>query len=319
MSLPAGHGVAIFGITGRMGQSLVRCLTEEGAARAEAKSAAGAEAEGRGGGANAARRNQVRQAPGSERQGGADPVDPGEFALRLSGAAAGAGSSRLGQDAAAEGRPSGVLITADLDLALRDAGVAVDFSRPEFVVPHAEACVRAGVPLLVGTTGFDAQARAAVEAASRQIAVLIAPNTSVGVGVMAQLVRMATSSLGPEFDVEIVEAHHRLKRDAPSGTALALGQVVADARAQALADVAVFDRHGVFEPRKAGSIGFSAVRAGDIVGEHTVIFAGSGERVEITHRATDRATFARGALRAAKWLVGRRPGLYGMENVLDLR
>jgi 4-hydroxy-tetrahydrodipicolinate reductase len=283
MSAPAGHGVAIFGITGRMGQSLVRCLAE------------------------------------SERQAGTDPLDPGESPLRLSGAATGAGSTRLGQDAAAEGRPSGVLISADLDLALRDASVAMDFSRAEFVVSHAEACVRAGVPLLVGTTGFDAPVRAALEAASRHIAVLIAPNTSVGVGVMAHLVRLATSSLGPGYDVEIAEAHHRLKRDAPSGTALALGQVVADARAQRLADVAVFDRHAVFEPRTAGSIGFSAVRGGDIVGEHTVIFAGAGERVEITHRATDRATFARGALRAAKWLVGRRAGLYGMENVLELR
>jgi 4-hydroxy-tetrahydrodipicolinate reductase len=319
MSVPAGHGVAIFGITGRMGQSLVRCLAEEGAPGAEAEGAARAEAEGRGGGAKAARRDQARQAAGSERQGADRGPGPREFSLRLSGAAAGAASTRLGQDAAAEGRPSGVLITADLDLALLGAAVAVDFSRAEFLVPHAEACVRAGVPLMVGTTGFDVQARAALEAASRQIAVLIAPNTSVGVGVMAQLVQLATSGLGAEFDVEIVEAHHRLKRDAPSGTALALGQVVADARAQTLADVAVFDRHGVFEPRKAGSIGFSSVRAGDIVGEHTVIFAGSGERVEITHRATDRATFARGALRAAKWLVGRRAGLYGMENALDLR
>jgi 4-hydroxy-tetrahydrodipicolinate reductase len=312
MSAPAGHGVAIFGITGRMGQTLVRCLAEE--------TAAGAEGEERGGGATAPRSGLTRPHAGSERQGSADRgAGTGEFALRLSGAATGAGSIRLGQDAAAEGRPSGVVITADLELALRDAAVAMDFGRPQFIVSHAEACVRAGVPLLVGTTGFDAQARAALEAASRQIAVLIAPNTSVGVGVMAHLVRLATSSLGPGFDVEISEAHHRLKRDAPSGTALALGQVVADTRAQTLADVAVYDRHGVFEPRKAGSIGFSAVRAGDIVGEHTVIFAGSGERVEITHRATDRATFARGALRAAKWLVGRPAGLYGMENVLDPR
>jgi 4-hydroxy-tetrahydrodipicolinate reductase len=246
--------------------------------------------------------------------GGAGPF----FGLSLSGAAAGPESPRQGEDAAADGRPTGVVIT-DPVAALRGAAVAVDFSRPQCVMDHAQACVRAGVPLLMGTTGFDAPARAALETAAATIPVLIAPNTSLGVGVMAQLVKLATTSLGLGFDVEITEAHHRLKRDAPSGTALALGEVVAEARGQRLAAVAVFDRHGTFAPREAGSIGFSVLRGGDIVGEHTVVFAGVGERVEITHRATDRATFARGALQAAAWLVGRPAGLYGMENVLGLR
>jgi 4-hydroxy-tetrahydrodipicolinate reductase len=251
----------------------------------------------------------------AEAVAGAGPL----FGLSLSGAAAAPESSRQGEEAAADGRSTGVVITGDPVAALRGAAVAVDFSRPHCVMDHAQACVRAGVPLLVGTTGFDAQARAALETAAATIPVLIAPNTSLGVGVMAQLVKLATTSLGLGFDVEIAEAHHRLKRDAPSGTALALGEAVAEARGQRLAAVAVYDRHGTFAPREAGSIGFSVVRGGDIVGEHTVVFAGAGERLEITHRATDRAAFARGALQAAAWLVGQPAGLYGMENVLGLR
>jgi 4-hydroxy-tetrahydrodipicolinate reductase len=176
----------------------------------------------------------------------------------------------------------------------------------------------AGVPILIGTTGFDADSREILERAAREIPVLIAPNTSVGVTVVAQLVSMAAAGLGLSYDVEISEAHHRMKRDAPSGTALALGEAVAEARAQSLSEVATYDRAGQCVPRSPGSIGFSSLRAGDIVGEHTVTFAGAGERVEITHRATDRIIFARGALRAAEWLIGRPAGLYGMRNVLGL-
>jgi len=269
------HGVAVFGVTGRMGQSLARLLSV----------AAGAEA---------------------------------PFGLRLSGAIAAPGSARCGFEALLEGTPTGIRVTDEVSIGLRDAAVALDFSRPEFVVAHAAACSKAAVPLLVGTTGFDPTARAALETAAATIPVLIAPNTSLGVAVLAQLVRRATTALGADFDVEILEAHHRLKRDAPSGTALSLGNVVAEARAQTLADRAVFDRHGTFAPREAGSIGFAALRAGDIVGEHTVVFATAGERIELTHRATDRSTFARGALRAAAWLAGRPAGLYGMEDVLGL-
>jgi 4-hydroxy-tetrahydrodipicolinate reductase len=263
-------GVAIFGITGRMGQSLVRALR--------------------------------------------DSPQP----LRLCGALASASSGRLGCDAATEGSPTGVRVGADPEAELGNAAVALDFSTPLRLGAHASACVARRVPLLVGTTGFDASTRALLESAALSVPVLIAPNTSVGVGVLRQLVGLATAALGEGFDVEISEAHHRLKRDAPSGTALALGEAVAQARGSALGDLAVYDRHGVCEPRKPGSVGFSVVRAGDIVGEHTVTFASAGERVELTHRATDRIVFARGALRAAEWLIGRPAGLYGMGDVLGL-
>ena len=272
-------GITIFGITGRMGQTLVRAL---------------------------------REAPGD--------ATPGDAAVlpHLIGAVASAASSRLGQDAAADGAATGVRITSDARLALCSASVAIDFSLPHCVAANVQACVQAKVPLLVGTTGYDAATRAALAAAAAVIPVLIAPNTSVGVNVVARLVKLATRGLGPAYDVEITEAHHRMKRDAPSGTALALGGVVADARGQKLQDVAVFDRHGRFEPRAPGAIGFAVVRAGDIVGEHTVTFAIAGERVEITHRATDRITFARGALLAAAWLTGRPNGLYAMDDVLGM-
>ena len=264
-------GITIFGITGRMGQTLVSALR------------------------------------------GVDT-----HALRLIGAVASPHSGRLGQDAAVEGVASGVIVTADPQAGLRGAAVAVDFSLPQCVAANARACVHAKVPLLVGTTGFDAATRDVLVSAATVIPVLIAPNTSVGVSVVAKLVELATVALGPGYDVEISEAHHRMKRDAPSGTALALGTIVARARGRELPDVAVFERHGNLAPRTPGDIGFSVLRAGDIVGEHTVTFAVAGERVEITHRASDRITFARGALRAAEWLAGRPPGLYAMEDVIAL-
>jgi 4-hydroxy-tetrahydrodipicolinate reductase len=264
------RSIAIFGITGRMGQSLIRALNEP------------------------------------------------QSGFSLGGAIASAGSGRLGLDAAGEGPPTGVLITADSKAGIRGAAVAVDFSVGSCVAAHASDCAAAGVPLLIGTTGLDEAALQVIQRAAGSIAVLIAPNTSVGVAVVAQLASQAAVALGASYDVEIFEAHHRMKRDAPSGTALALGEVVAEARGVGLKDVAVFDRHGVNEPRRDGEIGFSVVRAGDIVGEHTVTFSVAGERVEITHRASDRITFARGALRAAQWLIGRPPGLYSMNDVLGL-
>jgi 4-hydroxy-tetrahydrodipicolinate reductase len=276
--------LAIFGITGRMGQSLLQALRES------------------------------HETPG----------------LRLSGAVASSTSARLGQDARAAdggpahaaaaggGEPTGVLITADLSAGIRGAAVAVDFSAADCVAAHAKACAAAGIPILIGVTGIDAAGRGVLAAAAKDIPVLIAPNTSVGVSVVGKLVSLAAAALGPSFDVEIFEAHHRMKRDAPSGTALALGEAVAQARAVALEEVASYARGGASEPRRPGSIGFSSMRAGDIAGEHTVIFAGDGERVEITHRATDRITFARGALRAAEWLIGRPAGLYGMQDVLGI-
>jgi 4-hydroxy-tetrahydrodipicolinate reductase len=251
---------------------------------------------------------------------GAPPAGSGAgaFGVALVGAVASPQSPRLGQDAAADGPPMGVRVSADPAAALSKAAVAIDFSLPQCVAANARACSEVKVPLLLGTTGFDAAARAALESAAKTIPILIAPNTSVGVNVVRQLVRLATEALGPGYDVEISEAHHRMKRDAPSGTALALGEAVAQARGVELQDVAVFDRHAAHEPRRDGAIGFSVVRAGDIVGDHTVTFAIAGERVEITHRASDRMTFARGALRAAQWLIGRPPGLYSMNDVLRL-
>jgi 4-hydroxy-tetrahydrodipicolinate reductase len=263
------HSLAVFGITGRMGQSLVQALRET-------------------------------------------------QALTLSGAIASRQSTRLGQDAAGLGEATGVTITADVAQGLLGAAVAVDFSTGDCVAVHAGACAAAGVPLLVGATGFDGASRDALVRAAGVIPVLIAANTSVGVSVVMQLVSTAAARLGPSYDVEIIEAHHRMKRDAPSGTALALGKAIAEARTVSLRDVAACDRAAVSAPRSPGSIGFSSVRGGDIVGEHTVIFATAGERVEITHRATDRATFARGALRAAEWLLGQSAGLYGMEHVLGV-
>ena len=263
------HPIAIFGITGRMGQVLLQAMCSESG-------------------------------------------------FRLCGAIASATSRRLGKDAAAEGNPTGVLITSDTALGVRGAAVAVDFSLGACVAGHAEACAVARVPILIGATGFDAACRRHLEEAARDIAVLIAPNTSVGVSVVAKMASMAASGLGTDYDVEIFDAHHRMKRDAPSGTALALGEEVAKSRGQKFNEVASFDRAARNTPRAPGSIGFSSLRAGDIVGEHTVTFAASGERIEITHRATDRITFARGALRAAGWLVGRPAGLYGMQHVLGL-
>jgi len=265
-------GIAIFGITGRMGQTLVRALRERG------------------------------------------PAQP----LRLVGALASPRSVRLGSDAASEGAPTGVMVTADPRAALRDAAVAVDFSLPQCIADNARACMAARVPLLVGATGFDGATREVLDAAAAVIPVLIAPNTSMGVNLVARLVKLATRALGPGYDVEISEAHHRMKRDAPSGTALALGEIVARARGREFKDVAVFERHGGLAPRRTGDIGFAVLRAGDIVGDHTVTFAVAGERVEITHRATDRTTFARGALRGAEWLAGRPPGLYAMDDVIGL-
>jgi 4-hydroxy-tetrahydrodipicolinate reductase len=275
-------GIAIFGVTGRMGQTLIRALREAAPA-------------------------------------GFPPAGPVVAAqLSLVGAMASPESRRLGQDAAADGAPTGVAVSADPQVVLKQAAVAIDFSLPQCVAANARACAQARVPLLLGATGFDATARAALEAAAKTIPVLIAPNTSVGVNVVRQLVKLATEALGQGYDVEISEAHHRMKRDAPSGTALALGEAVAQARGVDLKQVAVFDRHGANEQRRDGEIGFSVVRAGDIVGEHTVMFSVAGERVEITHRASDRMTFARGALRAAQWLIGRPPGLYSMNDVLGL-
>lgn len=236
----------------------------------------------------------------------------------LVGAVASAGSVSLGIDAGGEGGKTGVLVSADPSLALTEATVALDFSASTCLAAHVRACREAGVPIIVGATGYDAATRATIEHAAKYIAVLIAPNTSVGVTAMMQLVAFATKALGVGYEVDIAEIHHRLKRDMPSGTALALGEQVAAVRGQALENIALYDKKSRVGGRVPGTIGFNAMRAGDVIGEHTVLFTADGERLEITHRATDRMAFARGALRAALWLPGRPAGVYDMTQVLGL-
>jgi len=241
---------------------------------------------------------------------------------QLAGALDVAGSPALGQDAGAFlGRSTGVAITADLRTGLAGADVLIDFTRPEGTLAHLAVCRELGVRAVIGTTGFTPEQKAEIGAAAQDVAIVFAPNMSVGVNVMLRLLDLAARSL-EGYEVEIVETHHRHKVDAPSGTALAMGEVVAKALGQNLKDHAVFAREGLTGERKPGTIGFAALRGGDIVGDHTVMFAGTGERIEITHRATSRANYAAGSLRAALFLAGLAPGargLYGMDDVLDCK
>ena len=236
--------------------------------------------------------------------------------LQLTVALDRAGSTSLGQDAGAFlGRDTGVKITDDL-AALAQADCLIDFTRPEGTLDHLAACVKHGTRIVIGTTGFDEHGRAAIDVAAQKIAVVFAPNMSVGVNATLKLLDMAARLLNSGYDVEVFEAHHRNKIDAPSGTALKMGEVVASAWDVALPDVATWTRHGDTGVRKPGTIGFSVVRGGDIVGDHTVYFCGPGERIEITHRSSSRMTYAQGAVRAARFLDGKHNGLYDMQAVL---
>lgn len=227
-------------------------------------------------------------------------------------------SPHLGSDASAFlGRPSGVLITADLD-ALSQADYLIDFTRPEGTLNHLAACRKHGVGMVIGTTGFDAAGLEAIREAARHIRIVFAPNMSVGVNVTLKLLDMAARILNQGFDVEVFEAHHRRKVDAPSGTAIKMGEVIAEAWGEKLDDVADWARHGITGERADGRIGFSVLRGGDIVGDHTVTFAGIGERIEITHKASSRATYAQGSLRALRYLTQQEVGLYDMQQVLGL-
>ncbi|WP_333708679.1 4-hydroxy-tetrahydrodipicolinate reductase [Tepidimonas ignava] len=229
-------------------------------------------------------------------------------------------SPALGQDAAAfAGRASGVTIGADVEAALRASRFLIDFTRPEGTLAHLQACVRHGVAMVIGTTGFDDAQKAAIEAAAQHIPIVLAPNMSVGVNVTLKLLELAAQALRDGYDIEIVEAHHRHKVDAPSGTALKMGEVIAAAQGRRLQDCAVYERVGHTGERPAGAIGFATVRGGDVVGDHTVMFLGSGERIEITHKSSSRATYAQGSLRAVRFLATRRAGLYDMFDVLGLR
>jgi 4-hydroxy-tetrahydrodipicolinate reductase len=216
------------------------------------------------------------------------------------------------------GRRTGVPIETSLDR-LADAEVLIDFTRPEGTAAHLEACVRHGVKMVIGTTGFDDAGKAAIRTASAAIGVVFSPNMSVGVNATFKLLEVAAAILAAGYDVEIVEAHHRHKVDAPSGTALKMGEVIAAAQGKALRDLAVYAREGVTGERKGGTIGFAAVRGGDIVGDHTVLFAGTGERIEITHRAGSRMPYALGSMRAARFVAGQPRGLFDMHDVLGLK
>ena len=206
-----------------------------------------------------------------------------------------------------------------LAAALPGAQLVIDFSAADAAPGHVDACAAAGVPLLLGTTGAGAALEAAAARASARIPLLIASNTSVGVAVLAELVRHAAAALPAQFDIEIVEAHHRHKVDAPSGTALTLGEAAARGRGVELAGRAGHGRWGAIGPRPPGEIGFAVVRGGDVVGEHEVLFLGAGERLALKHTATDRSIFARGALQAGRWLAGRPPGRYDMRDIFSLK
>ena len=231
-----------------------------------------------------------------------------------------ADSPLLGRDAGEPlGKVTGVTVSHDIAAALQGADVLIDFTRPDASLQYLAACRHAGVSLVIGTTGFSAEQKAEIETASRDIAIVFAPNMSVGVTLLISLVQAAAKVLAEGYDIEIIEAHHRHKVDAPSGTALRLGEAAASALGHSLAECAVYGREGVTGERNANTIGFATVRGGDVVGDHTVLFAGTGERVELTHKASSRATFALGALRAAKYLAGKAAGLYDMQDVLGLR
>ena len=217
------------------------------------------------------------------------------------------------------GRPCDVRVSNDLDAALAQSDVLIDFTRPEGTLVHLAACVRHRVKLVIGTTGFDEAGKAAIADAARHIAIVFAPNMSVGVNVVFKLIEEAAKALARGYDIEIIEVHHRHKVDAPSGTAIHMGEIVAGALGRDLSKVAVYGREGVTGERDPSTIGFATVRGGDIVGDHTVLFAGTGERIEITHRAGSRAGYTAGSLRAARFLAQRGRGLYNMQDVLGLR
>jgi 4-hydroxy-tetrahydrodipicolinate reductase len=236
--------------------------------------------------------------------------------LTLAAALDVAASPGLGRDAGAMlGRATGVAISSDL-AALRGCDVLIDFTRPEGTLTHLAACVEHGVKLVIGTTGFDERGKQAIRAAAEKTAVVFAPNMSVGVNATFKLLEVAAKILNSGYDIEIIEAHHRHKVDAPSGTALKMGEVIADALGKPLDELAVYAREGHTGERKAGTIGFATVRGGDIVGDHTVLFAGTGERIEITHKSSSRMTYAMGSLRAARYLAAQSTGLYDMNDVL---
>jgi len=239
--------------------------------------------------------------------------------VRLAGATARAAALQ-GQDAGvlAGLEPLGVAIGQDAEALFAASDVVIDFTSPETSRRHAEIAARTAKALIIGTTGLSPTETDVIAAAARSAPIVLAPNMSLGVNLLLGLVEQVARTLGPDYDIEILEMHHRLKKDAPSGTALGLGQAAARGRGISLDEAAVRSRDGQIGARPEGTIGFATLRGGDVVGDHTVIFAGLGERLELSHKAADRRIYSRGALRAALWAVGQKPGLYGMKDVLGL-
>jgi 4-hydroxy-tetrahydrodipicolinate reductase len=238
----------------------------------------------------------------------------------ISGALEHAGSPLLGKDAGElAGAAKGVTITADLALGLKNASVLIDFTRPEGTLQHLAACKNHKVNAVIGTTGFTPEQKREIESTAKEIAIVFAPNMSVGVNVTLKLIEMATRALHEHYDIEIIEAHHKLKVDAPSGTAIKMGEVAAAAMGKTLDEIGVFERHGVIGERKPGTIGFTAIRGGDIIGDHTVMYAGTGERIEISHKSSTRSGYAQGAMRAVRFLADKKTGLFDMDDVLGFR
>lgn len=239
---------------------------------------------------------------------------------QLAGALDRPGSATIGQEAAAFlGQNTGVQVQAELAAGLVGAQCLIDFTRPEATLAHIAACREAGVQMVIGTTGFSDAQKAQIQAAAQDIAIVMAPNMSVGVNVTLKLLEVAAQYLAQDYDIEIIEAHHRHKVDAPSGTALKMGEVIAQTLGRDLQKDGVFARVGDTGPRQAKEIGFATVRGGDIVGDHTVLFAGIGERIEISHKASTRQHFSQGSLQAVRYLSGKTNGLYDMFDVLGLR
>ncbi|RJF97850.1 4-hydroxy-tetrahydrodipicolinate reductase [Noviherbaspirillum saxi] len=237
----------------------------------------------------------------------------------LAGALDVPGSPSIGTDAAAFlGKPANVAIESELAAGLANAEFLIDFTRPEGTLKHLEYCAAHGIKVIIGTTGFDDAGKAAIAAAAEKTAIVFAPNMSVGVNVTMKLLQMAAKNFSHGYDIEIIEAHHRHKVDAPSGTALKMGEVIAESIGRDLKDVAVYAREGVTGERDPSSIGFATIRGGDIVGDHTVLFAGIGERIEISHKSSSRMSYAQGSLRAARFLADKKTGLYDMQAVLGL-
>jgi 4-hydroxy-tetrahydrodipicolinate reductase len=239
---------------------------------------------------------------------------------QLSGALDVPVSPALGTDPAAFlGRSSGIAICADLRSGLQNSQTLIDFTRPEGTLAHLQICSELGVNAVIGTTGFSDAQKQQIAAYANKIAIVLAPNMSVGVNVTLKLLEMAAKALNTGYDIEIIEAHHRHKVDAPSGTALKMGEVIASALGRDLKDCAVYAREGVTGERDPSSIGFATIRGGDIVGDHTVLFAGTGERIEISHKSGSRVSYAEGSLRAVRFLHGRKSGLFDMADVLSLK